>query len=53
MDLLKKYVIKINMLIRNNNEITLSLYDKYNKYLEEPKKLYVFTLILFFLKMIF
>ena len=39
MDLLKKYVIKINILIRNSKDSTLNLFDKYKEYLEEPKKI--------------
>ena len=39
MDLLKKYVIKINILIRNSKDSTLNIFDKYKQYLEEPKKI--------------
>ena len=39
MDLLKKYVIKINILIRNSQDSSLNLFDKYKEYLEEPKKI--------------
>ena len=38
MDLLKKYVIKLNLLIRTNKDNTLNLFDKYKEYEEEPKK---------------
>ena len=38
-DLLKKYVIKINILIRNSKDSTLNLFDKYKEYLEEPKRI--------------
>jgi len=39
MDLLKKYVIKINILIRNSKDSSLNLFDKYKQYLEEPRKI--------------
>ena len=39
MDLLKKYVIKINILIRDSKDSTIKLFDKYKEYLEEPKKI--------------
>ena len=39
MDLLKKYVIKINILIRNSKDSTLKIFDKYREYIEEPKKI--------------
>ena len=39
MDLLKKYVIKINILIRNSKDSTLKIFDKYREYIEEPKEI--------------
>ena len=38
MDLLKKYVIKLNILIRTSKDTTLNLYDKYKEYEEDVKK---------------
>ena len=39
MDLLKKYVIKLNILIRSYKDNSLNLLDKYKDYKEEPKKI--------------
>ena len=39
MDLLKKYVIKLNILIRNNKENDINLFEKYKNFEEEPKKI--------------
>ena len=39
LDLLKKYVIRLNVLIRTNNDDTLNLYEKYKEYKDEPKKI--------------
>ena len=39
MDLLKKYVIRLNVLIRTNNDESLNLYDKYKEFEEEPGKI--------------
>ena len=39
MDLLKKYVIRLNVLIRTNKDETLNLYDKYKEYEEEAVKI--------------
>ena len=39
LDLLKKYVIRLNVLIRTNNDDTLNLYEKYKDYKDEPKKI--------------
>ena len=39
MDLLKKYVIKLNILLRTNNNESLNLYDKYKEYKDEPFKI--------------
>ena len=39
MDLLKKYVIKLNILIRTYKDNDSNLFEKYNTYLEEPKKI--------------
>ena len=39
LDLLKKYVIKIDILIRTENDTDLNIYEKYNNYIEEPKKI--------------
>ena len=37
MDLLKKYVIKLNILVRTNKDDILNLFEKYNEYREEQK----------------
>ena len=39
MDLLKKYVIKLNILIRTNNDENLNLYDKYKEFRDEASKI--------------
>ena len=39
MDLLKKYVIKLNVLIRTNNDENLNLYDKYKEFMDEAVKI--------------
>ena len=39
MDLLKKYVIKLNILIRTNNDENLNLYDKYKEFRDEAGKI--------------
>ena len=39
LDLLKKYVIKIDILIRTENDKFFNIYDNYRDYEEEPKKL--------------
>ena len=39
LDLLKKYVIKLNVLIRTNNDENLNLYDKYKEYKDEAVKI--------------
>ena len=38
LDLLKKYIIKLNILVRTNKDKKINLFEKYNEYLEEPKK---------------
>jgi len=38
LDLLKKYIIKLNILVRTNKDKKLNLFENYNEYLEEPKK---------------
>ena len=38
LDLLKKYIIKLNILVRTSKDQKLNLFEKYNDYLEEPKK---------------
>ena len=38
MDLLKKYVIKLNVLIRTHKDTVLNLFEKYRNFEEEPKK---------------
>ena len=38
LDLLKKYVIKLNILIRNSKDNLLNLFDRYKEYEEENKK---------------
>ena len=37
LDLLKKYVVKMDILVRDNNNKPLNLYERYNEYLEESK----------------
>jgi len=37
-DLLKKYIIKLNLLIRTSQDNTLNLYQKYKDYIENMKK---------------
>ena len=39
MDLLKKYVIKLNILIRTSKDNDLNLFEKYKYFEEEPKKI--------------
>ena len=39
MDLLKKYVIKLNILIRSNKDNNLNLFDEYKDYTMEQKKI--------------
>ena len=39
LDLLKKYVVKIDILIRTENDKVFNIYDNYRDYEEEPKKL--------------
>ena len=39
LDLLKKYVIKLNVLIRTNNDENLNLYDKYKEFKDEAVKI--------------
>ena len=39
LDLLKKYVVKIDILIRTENNKVFNIYDNYRDYEEEPKKL--------------
>ena len=39
MELLKKYIIKLNLLIRTNKDNYLNLFDKYSNYLEDQKKI--------------
>ena len=39
LDLLKKYVIRLNVLIRTNNDETLNLYERYKDYKDEAKKI--------------
>ena len=38
MDLLKKYVIKLNILVRSNKDDNLNLFEKYKNYIDEPKR---------------
>ena len=38
-DLLKKYIIKINLLIRTSQDNTLNLFQKYKEYIENMKKI--------------
>ena len=39
LDLLKKYVIRLNVLIRTGNDDTLNLFEKYKEYKDEAKKI--------------
>ena len=39
MDLLKKYVIKLNILVRNSKNNVLNLFDRYKEYEEDTKKI--------------
>ena len=39
MDLLKKYVIKLNLLIRTSKDNYLNIFDKFKNYEEEPKNI--------------
>ena len=39
MDLLKKYVIKLNILVRNSKNNLLNLFDRYKEYEEDTKKI--------------
>ena len=48
LDLLKKYVVKIDILIRTINNNPLNIYESYNEYEEEPKQvLWVFPNIIY------
>ena len=48
MDLLKKYVIKLNLLIRTNKDQNINLFEKYRTYEDEPKKIiWVFPNIIY------
>ena len=38
LDLLKKYVVKMDILVRTENDKNLNLYEKFNEYEEEPKE---------------
>ena len=38
MDLLKKYVIKLNILIRTHKDTVLNLFERYKNFKDEPKK---------------
>ena len=38
LDLLKKYMVKIDLLIRTDNEIVLNIYERIEEYEEEPKE---------------
>ena len=39
MDLLKKYVIKLNTLIRTSKDLSFNLLEKYNTYIEKPRRI--------------
>ena len=39
MDLLKKYVIKLNILVRSGKGDTLNLFEKYKTFIDEPKRI--------------
>jgi len=48
LDLLKKYVVKIDILLRTINNNALNIYDSYNEYEEEPKQvLWVYPNIIY------
>ena len=48
LDLLKKYVVKIDILIRTIHNNSLNIYDNYNDYEEEPRKvIWVFPNIIY------
>ena len=48
LDLLKKYVVKMENLIRTENNKNLNFYEKYNEFDEEPKKvIWVFPNIIY------
>ena len=48
LDLLKKYVVKIDILIRNIHNNSLNIYDTYNEYEEEPREvIWVFPTIIY------
>ena len=38
LDLLKKYMVKLDLLIRTDNEIILNAYERFEEYEEEPKE---------------
>ena len=37
LDLLKKYMVKLDLLIRTDNEIILNMYERFEEFEEEPK----------------
>ena len=38
LDLLKKYVVKMDILVRDNSDKTLNFFEKYNEFEDEPKR---------------
>ena len=38
LDLLKKYMVKLDLLIRTDNEIILNMYERFEEFEEEPKE---------------
>ena len=38
LDLLKKYMVKLDLLIRTENEIVLNIYERFEEFEEEPKE---------------
>ena len=52
LDLLRKYIVKLDVLIRTENNSPLNIFEKYNKYEEEQKTIAWIFPILFIQKMI-
>ncbi len=38
LDLLKKYMVKLDILLRTENDLVLNIYERYEEYEEEPKE---------------
>ena len=39
LDLLKKYMVKLDLLVRTENDIVLNIYERFEEYEEEPKEI--------------